>query len=131
MIHYTSFRRRIAKCIPFVIFIFPCLVLCLIVRIIHLGTKPIQSATLTKPCLGLFAIFYFILRPLSSVNDNLLRDEKLNSLIVIGSIFYSYMSFVLKILELIEAALKIDGEGSAIQNFLKNRIETFDIKISI
>jgi len=79
--------------IVFVLLISPCLILCLILRTIHLG---------------MFSIIYFTMRPLSSVDDNLKRDEKLNTLI---------------------SSLKCKGKGSAIQNFIEHRIRPFGIDI--
>ena len=103
----------------FVFFIMPCLILCLIFRVIHLGkyfhtpylfdktfwanlffekfffTKKIMQFV---TFLGLFSIFYFVLRPLSSVEDNLARDEKLNELIVrVSYIFYKKYKKIFKI----------------------------------
>ena len=51
---------------------------------------------------------YFTLRPVSSVHENLKRDENLNSLI---------------------ASLKVKDKDSAVQSFLNSRIRPFDIDI--
>jgi len=77
----------------FVLIISPCLLLCLIIRTAYLGA---------------FSLCYVTLRPVSSVQENLKRDENLNQLI---------------------ASLKIKDKQSAVQNFLDSRIRPFDIDI--
>ena len=91
----------------FVLLISPCLLLCLIIRTAYLGKKFSASNRINYD-LGAFSMCYFTLRPVSSVHENLKRDENLNSLI---------------------ASLKVKDKDSAVQSFLNSRIRPFDIDI--
>ena len=102
----------------FVLIISPCLLLCLIIRTAYLGKNKnvtpvayvINAFTIivTFVISGAFSLCYVTLRPVSSVQENLKRDENLNQLI---------------------ASLKIKDKQSAVQNFLDSRIRPFDIDI--